>query len=340
MTLTLAPPPLDLTQCEAEPIHIPGAIQPHGCLLALQGPSLRIVQASANCQALLGHAAADLLGCELATALGPALAAAVGEAQVRYEELPAIPASLRWRGQGGACTGYVHQSDDLVVLELEPAPAAPAALGALLTQAVRGSSAIHTQTELPAKLQGAAELFRRLTGYDRVMIYRFDEDWHGEVVAEARRADLQPYLGLHYPASDIPPQARRLYLINHTRVIVDIDYAPSPLLPGVNPLNARPLDLSRSVLRTVSPMHLEYLRNLGVRATLTTSLLRDGQLWGLIACHHGAPLPVSEEVRELADWLGQDLATQIALAEEVSARRHEEQLKRCRARITKALRHG
>ena len=142
------------------------------------------------------------------------------------------------------------------------------------------------------------------------------------------------------PASDIPAQARRLYLINHTRVIVDVDYAPSPLLPGVNPLTVRPLDLSRSLLRTVSPVHLEYLRNMGVRATLTTSLLRDGQLWGLIACHHNAPLPVSEEVRELADWLGQDLATQIALAEEISARRHGEQLQQCRNRIITALRRG
>lgn len=142
MTQTLAPPPLDLTQCEAEPIHLPGAIQPHGCLLALEGLRRRIVQASANC---------------------------------------------------------LHQADDLVVLELEPAPAAPAALGALLTQAVRGSSAIHTETELPAKLQGAAELFRRLTGYDRVMIYRFGAGW-GErrllgLERRLRRPVGQPALG-------------------------------------------------------------------------------------------------------------------------------------------------
>lgn len=231
MTLTLDPPPLDLSQCEAEPIHIPGAIQPHGCLLALHGPALRITQASANCQSWLGLAPDALLGLELAKALGPDLAAAVGEALARYEELPAVPASLGWQAPaGGAFTGYVHRCDDLAVLELEPH--APAPLGALLIQAVRGSRAVQAETELPAKLQRAADLFRRLTGYDRVMIYRFDEDWHGEVVAEARGADLEPYLGLHYPASDIPAQARRLYLINPTRVIVDVDYAPSQLLPG------------------------------------------------------------------------------------------------------------
>ena len=344
MTLEInATTPLpDLSQCEAEPIHIPGSIQPHGVLLALHGPTLRITQATATCQTLLGIAAPDLLERELATALDPALADAVCEALVRYRELPDIPASFGWQPLAGdrAFTGYVHQSGLLTVLELEPTPAEHPTLSDALAQAVRGFSTVRAEVALLNKAQTAAECFRRLTGYDRVMIYRFDEDWHGEVIAEARRADLEPYLGLHYPASDIPAQARRLYLISPTRVIVDIDYAPSLLLPAVNPVSGQPLDLSSSLLRSVSSVHLEYLRNMGVRATLVASLLREGQLWGLIACHHDTPRPVSGEIREIAGWMAQDLSTQIALTEEIRNRRYAAHLKQCRDHIIFTMRQG
>lgn len=334
-----AAPPPDLTQCETEPIHVPGAIQPHGVLLVLQGPALRIIQTTASCQAVLGIAPAELLGHDLGAALGPALAAAVGQALVEYRNLPHAPAAFEWEPQRGDQTyaGYVHTCADLALLELE---AAPATHGEALVQAVLGFSAVHDEPLLADKLQIAATLFRRLTGYDRVMIYRFDADWHGEVVAEARCDALEPYLGLHFPATDIPPQARRLYLINPTRIIVDIEYVPSPLLPELNPLTGEPLDLSRSLLRSVSPVHLEYLRNMGVAATLTASLCREGRLWGLIACHHYRPRQVSGAIRRMADWLGQDLATQIALAEEITRRGYETQLEACRGRIVAAMRQG
>lgn len=336
------PPPLDLSQCEAEPIHIPGSIQPHGVLLALHGPALRITQATPSCQALLGIAATDLLERELVTVLGSALADAVRNALTRYQELPNALAAFTWQplDSNQRFSGYVHQSGLLTVLELEPTPAEHPTLSDALAQAVRGFSRVRAQTALPAKAQTAAECFRRLTGYDRVMIYRFDEDWHGEVIAEARRADLEPHLGPHYPDSDIPAQVRRLYLINTTRVIVDIDYAPSPLLPAVNPVSGQPLDLSRSLLRSISPVHLEYLRNMGVQATLVASLLREGQLWGLIACHHDTPRPVSSDIREIAGWMAQDLSTQIALTEEIRSRRYAAHLKQCRDHIIFAMRRG
>lgn len=237
-------------------------------------------------------------------------------------------------------TGYVHPSGAATILELEPVPAASPALGQALVQAVRESDLVHLQTALPAKLQAAATLFQRLTGYDRVMIYRFHPDWHGEVVAEARGEGLKPYLGLHFPASDIPVQARALYLTSPTRVIVDIDYTASPLLPAQNPVGGPPLDLSLSLLRSVSPVHLEYLRNMGVRASLTASLLCDGQLWGLIACHHLTPLQVSGEIRELAGWIARNLADQIALLETRERQRHATQLKHCRDHIIGVLRQG
>ncbi|WP_295436687.1 ATP-binding protein [uncultured Thiodictyon sp.] len=335
---TAAPLP-DLSQCDAEPIHVPGSIQPHGVLLVLHGPRLRITQTSPTCQTWLGIAAAELLGCDLATVLGPVLADAVGQARERYRELPHAPSSFDWQPPLGGQTfvGYVHQSDPFTLLELE---AAPADASDALTQAVLGFSAVHDEPVLLEKLKIAAALFRRLTGYDRVMIYRFDPDWHGEVVAEARRDDLEPYLGLHFPASDIPVQARRLYLINPTRVIVDVDYVPSPLVPALNPVTGLPLDLSRSLLRSVSPVHLEYLHNMGVQATLTTSLCREGRLWGLIACHHDRPRRVSHAIRQIADWLGQDLATQIGLKEEISRRHAATALEDCRGRIMTAMRQG
>ncbi|MBK1716085.1 ATP-binding protein [Thiocystis violacea] len=340
MTLGINPsaPPFDIGPCDAEPVPIPGAIQPHGVLLALQGPDSRIIQVAASCEARLGIAPAELLGCELASVLGAALAEAVRQALIQYRERSHAPCSIGRQPLGDRVfNGYLHESDGFAVLELEPAPD-PSSASEILTQAVSGFGAVHDEPERPAKLRLATTLIRRLTGYDRVMIYRFDEDWRGEVVAEARREDLEPYLGRRYPASDFPSPARRLCLINPTRVIVDVDAEPSPLLPELDPIAGRPLDLSRALLRGVSPAHLEYPSHPGVRASLTVSLIRDGRLWGLIACHHGVPRRVSSEMRQIADWMGRDLATQIALAEASERRRHETPRQACRDRLIHAMR--
>ncbi len=335
----------DLRQCESEPIHVPGSIQPHGALLALHGPSLRITQATASCEAVLGRAAGEVLEVELSTAFDASLAEAVLDALARHRAQPDGPASFAWSSPSGdvALAGYVHEVAPLVVLELEPAAAdgvAAAPPSDALAQAARASRLVRAQADLSAKAQTAAEWIRRLTGYDRVMVYRFHDDWHGEVVAEARREDLEPYLGLHYPASDIPQQARRLYLVSPTRVIVDVEYTPSPLLPRLNPVTGRALDLSRSVLRSVSPVHLEYLRNMGVEATLVASLLWEGGLWGLVSCHHYRARPISRETREIADWMAQDLATQIGTTELRHCRRRAAHLKRCRDDVVLAMRGG
>ncbi|MBV5308194.1 GAF domain-containing protein, partial [Chromatium okenii] len=332
----------DLNQCEAEPIQVPCSIQPHGVLLALYGSKLRITQVSENCQTLLGIAPSDLLERELDQALGHALADAVHSALVRDHEQPGAPASFNWQATGKpAFQGHVHQSDALTVLEMEPVLENTSGFNDMLIQAVRGFDALQRKPDLYIRLQTAAKLFQQLTGYDRVMIYRFNAtDWHGEILAEARRSDLEPYLGLHFPASDIPAQARRMYLISPTRVIVDIDYMASPLLPLVNPITAQPLDLSLSQLRSVSPVHLEYLRNMGVQATLTASLLNDGQLWGLIACHHMTPRQLSGDLREIVAWMARDLADQIMLLEERQQQRTNAQFKQYRNQSIDAMRNG
>jgi chemotaxis family two-component system sensor kinase Cph1 len=152
--------------------------------------------------------------------------------------------------------------------------------------------------------QHAVEQVHAITGFDRVAIYRFAADESGEIIAEALRKGLPPWLGLHYPATDIPQQARAMYLKNWLRFIPDARYAPVPLVPVRNPVTGRPPDMTYAMLRSVSPIHLEYLRNMGTAATLTISLLHEGQLWGMMTCHHPAPRLLSYELRELCQFIG------------------------------------
>ena len=199
----------------------------------------------------------------------------------------------------------LHRADGLLITEWEPVPGAEQA-GAIwhrrLPTVLQRLSAAATLEELTAVL---ARDVRGITGFDRVMIYRFDPEWNGEVIAEDRRPDLEPFLGLRYPASDIPAQARALYATNWMRIIPDATYSRVPLEPAVNPRTGRPLDLSGSMLRSVSPVHLEYLANMGVRSSMSISLIDRGTLWGLIACHHysGAHRP-SYPDRTAAEFLG------------------------------------
>ena len=309
--------------------------------MALQGEGLCVTQVSQSSLSLLGSPPSELLGQPLQVVLGADLAQQVRAASEQWLESPRHPACFVWSRSGtkDAFSAYVHHRGETLVLELEPQPADDqTAAPGWLDDALARFAALRAQPELDAKLTAAVTLFRELTGYDRVMIYRFDADWHGEVVAESRRADIESYLGLHYPAADIPIQARRLYIISPTRIIVDIEDEPSPLVPLRDPKTGAMLDLSLSLLRSVSPVHLEYLGNMGVRATLTASLVRDGVLWGLIACHHLTPRVIPRRLREVVGWMAQDLATQVALAEEVSARRYREQLKGFRERVLVAMR--
>jgi len=196
---------------------------------------------------------------------------------------------------------------------------------------------VQEASEVSAFLQATAEAVRAETGFDRVMVYRFQPDNSGVVIAEARDEELEPYLGQRYPASDIPKQARDLYLRNRIRSIPDARYTPAPLIPALNSVTGKPLDLTFSTLRSVSPIHLEYLANMGVAASTSLSLVIDGKLWGLIACHHRTPRYLSQAVRGMCELFAQMISLQLGekLANESQGERLR--MRRIHAKLVEAI---
>jgi len=174
---------------------------------------------------------------------------------------------------------------------------------------------IQAATSLKSLCDDAAQLFKDIAGYDRVMLCRFDEQGHGELFSERREAQLEAFLGNRYPASDIPQIARRLYELNRVRVLVDVEYQPVPLFPRQSPLTGGDLDMSLCFLRSMSPIHIQYLKNMGVGATLVASLMVGGKLWGLVSCHHYAPRFIAYEIRTVCELLAETIATRIMALE-------------------------
>ena len=319
----------DLSNCERELIHLAGSVQPHGVLLVLREADLCIVQLSANSAALLGRAPEQLLQQPLHT-LGGTLARQVAALAAAGDLLEpvALQCSL---GPDDApphharrLEGSVHRlSGGGLVVELEavdpPAPGVPEAISlpseALAQHLAAGVQRFTAAASLGTLADGVAQVFRELTGYDRVMVYKFDPDGHGKIIAEARNPRLESLLGHHYPSTDIPQRARELYLKNRVRVLVDVHYTPQPLLPELLPLTGAPLDMSMCALRSMSPLHLQYLKNMGVTGTLVASLVREGKLWGLVAAHHYSPRHLRASVRAAADLLAEAASTRITAIE-------------------------
>lgn len=317
----------DLSTCEREQIHIAGSIQPHGCLLVVREPDQTIVQASVNAPATLGLD--TVVGRKLRD-LGGNLAAAILPRTL--EPLDGLPVPLRLRAGAAEAEfdALLHRPSGAgLVVELEPALAQPD-IARRVETALQSFLSCYALRPL---CDEAARVFRDVTGHDRVMVYRFAEEGHGEVFAEQRRPDLEAYLGNRYPASDIPAQARRLYERNRLRVVADASYQPVAIEPRLNPLTGADLDMSLCLLRSVSPMHLQYLKNMGVGGTMVCSVMVGGRLWGLVACHHETPRRVPLAVRAGCDLLAEALGTRIAALEsfvqaqaELSVRRLEQRL--------------
>ena len=309
---------LDLTNCDREPIQIPGAIQPIGFLVALTGDWF-VARASANVgaflpgltpEAMLGHLFSDFATPDSIHAIRNRMATLRGADAV--ERMPAV----RLRPELPPFDVAVHMAGGQIVLECEPSD--PSA-GTDAAGTVRSMSARLKATEdMDAFLREGARQVRGLTGFDRVMVYRFHHDGAGEVVAEAVKAGIGSFKGLRYPAADIPRQARELYVRNTFRLIADIDAPRVPIVPELDE-RGRPLDLSLSLFRVSSPIHIEYLRNMGVTASMSISILVGGKLWGLFACHHYAPRCPGFEKRSIAELFGQMFSMSLEAREQAEA---------------------
>ena len=316
----LLPPatPVNLDNCDREPIHIPGHIQPHGALLAFD--------ASGTLTAFSANAPAQL---RFAPVLGSALAALPFEAPVHEalreclqslgeDDGEVAPIAVETEIGGEAYDFVVHAHQRRMIAEFERRDKSPDEVAAFALKAHRAIDRMKRQKSLPALLQMTVEQVRAITGIDRVMAYRFRHDESGEVVAEARREDLPPYLNQRYPASDIPAQARRLYTLSTLRMIGDVAYTPVALVCRAG---EAPLDMSQGILRSVSPIHIEYLQNMGVGASMSISIVVNGRLWGMLACHHMGPLRVPYSVRMACDVMAQVLASTV---QSLDARAHAE----------------
>lgn len=316
----------DLSNCELEQIHLAGSIQPHGVLIVLSPTDHIVVQASANASEFL-HTEDPLTGQALAL-LAPDLFARLKPHL--SEALDTVPVALHCEigDPQVACDALVHRAPDgNLVVELERA-GPPVDFSQQIETALK---IIVAATSLKGLCDETARLFREIAGYHRVMVYRFDEEGHGEVFSEEREPYLEPYLGNRYPRSDIPQIARRLYERNRIRLLVDVTYEPVPLTP--EPLGSPALDMSLCTLRSMSPIHLQYLRNMGVAATLVASIVVAGKLWGLVACHHYGPRRVPYGTRVVCELLAETVATRIAALEgfaqtqaELSVRRIEQRM--------------
>ena len=313
---------VDLSECEREPVHIPGAIQPFGVLVAFSLPTWAIAHVSLNAAQLFGAPSAEaMIGAAMETVLSPKLihdlrntfqASMISGFSERLLDVPVGTAQEQH-------DILVHASGQVAIAEFLHCDSAdsyradPTALVKTILERLRRANTFQTF------LNSAARQIRAVTGFDRVMVYKFLEDETGEVVAEAVRSGLPPFLGLHYPASDIPPQARALFKRQWLRMIPEVEHQPVPIVPPLTPKGV-PLDLSLSTLRAASPIHIQYLRNMGSAATLTASIMVGDRLWGLIACHHETPRRLSSSTSAAVDLLAQVFSTQI------EAKQHHDEL--------------
>ena len=306
--LSSAAAAVNLENCDREPIHIPGHVQSHGVLLAFC-PDAVVRWASSNAATVL-RVAVPAVGEKLAAVHfdgDPAVHLAIGAELGATPEPGTLPRQHDVVAGGRNFHLLLHHANDLLVAELEPRPADDSGEAVFAPRAHRGIDRLRRGRTVDELLQSAAEEVRRLTGFDRVLAYRFRHDASGDIVAEDRHAALESLLHRRYPASDIPAQARRLYVENTLRLIADVRSAPVP----VEGREAAPLDMSHCVLRSVSPVHIEYLSNMGVGASMSVSIVIGGQLWGMLACHHLTARHVPYHVRMACDVLAQVLAARV-----------------------------
>jgi chemotaxis family two-component system sensor kinase Cph1 len=312
--------PSDLSACDLEPIHTPGSTQPHGMMLVADRDGFRVRHVAGDVEGRLAVSA--WAGEPLALLVGDMLAARI--ATLNEGGAPGFMGQLRAAG-GETLDVTANVSAGYVIVELEAAATDIRPASVVIDSLATAAAIFERAASLTALCDRAAGEFRRLTGFDRVMIYRFLPDGAGKVLAEDRRADLHSFLNHHFPAADIPVQARALYLRNVVRVIPDAFYQPVALRPEWG--SVVPLDMSDAALRSVSPIHLVYLANMGVMASASFSIVRDGVLWGLVACHHDTPKILTYDVRAACKSLVGSLGRWIKAKDEAEGYRERLRLR-------------
>ncbi|MEO6170236.1 MAG: GAF domain-containing protein [Lysobacter sp.] len=317
MSQSIPTPAVATIDCLIAPVHLTGAIQPHGYLVSCGLSDQRIRHVSANIEHLFGMEPDELVGLGINHFFDEDVLQ-----QIRDAVAAAAPgddsAQRVGTGNVGAmmvlCDISAHAAHGLLHIEFEPqSNRVDQRSPTQIAQRMVGQ--LGSEDIGPTFFHQVAVQVQELTGYDRVMVYRFRADDSGEVVAEVAAEGMEPYLGLRYPASDIPPPARRLYLRNRVRVIPDARYEAVGIVPPVDATGTA-VDLSQHVLRSVSPVHLEYLRNMGVAASASISIISGGRLWGLIACHHRESRRLSANTRSAADLFGMFVSVRIAAREQ------------------------
>jgi len=303
----------DITNCDQERIHVPGAILPHGAMLVMDPTTLEILQCAGDTIGLLGVGNDGLLGKSADAVFTPSQTALLHDIGAKYmlgkpRHLldPILRASV-----DRPLDASLHRSGDVLILEIEEADLSDRFAADPLAAVQEMVQDFDTAPSLRGLCEMAANRVRDVAVYDRVLIYRFLEDESGWVIAESRQPHLEPFLDLHYPAADIPSQARDLYKKNWLRLITQVNYDPAPLTPPRNPRTGAQLDMSQAVLRDVSPIHRQYLRNMGIDASMSISIICGGRLWGLIACHHYSPRRLPRHLRAVCELFGSLFSLQL-----------------------------
>ncbi|MGU3665234.1 histidine kinase dimerization/phosphoacceptor domain -containing protein [Methylobacterium sp. A49B] len=313
--------PVDASLCEREPIHIPGSIQPNAVMLAADAATLHVQAYSANVSEIVDPVEPPLAGRPLADVLPADFVAAI---RVRLgggtlEDGRSLRRRITFLGSGATYHAVAHAHAGRLIVELELEPDSDddfATASQVDTELAVGR--LREAGSLADAARIAALEIRALTGFEAVLVYRFDTDWNGEAVAEDKAPDWsRSLLGLRFPASDIPAQARALYTKAKSRFVIDRDSVPVGLVAAPGGGNA-PLDLTFAQHRTLSPIHLEYQRNLGVNGSMSISIMVEGRLWGLMIGHHRRPHYVTPETRSAATVLTDAFAMRV---QEIESRR-------------------
>ncbi|MHC5614317.1 MAG: response regulator [Nostoc sp.] len=320
-----------------ESVYAPGYIQPHGLLLMLQEPDLKILQISENVEQFFGISAEALLGQPLQRLFSEAqvqrIAGYLAQDNLELYNLFKLKTRTKVDQTGSqrknqTFRSVMYRTVDGLTLELEPQGTIQNTHSIQFYHSLEAAIAnLRNATNLTNLAQTLAREVKAMTGFDRVMIYRFEADDSGVVIAEEKPRHLESYLGLHYLMIDIPLPARKLFYRSWMRFIPDINYTPVKLIPTNYPLTNTPLDLSNSVLRGVYPCHIEYLQNMGVTGSMTISLINDKRLWGLIACHHYSPKLVDYQTRKACEFLGQFASMELVHQQERELHVYQRQVK-------------